>query len=220
MNLYLQEVILLAQDGVKEAKDELVQMMIDNKCMRRVNRYLYRNRLLKRDDVEQEFWLGVVQAMATVRPEIGDPLQFLTWRGIMQIRNAMRTAIARGVSYQCRNCGYEGRYMKRTMDMECGRCGSVNLDSWEKHVDISKSRTSAPKSHMNEEMDIGDFKTMLTGRESEVLELMLDGFNKIETKYQQNYQRDIGEKLGITPQCVTQYLNRIKWKWGVFSKYL
>lgn len=47
----------------------------------------------------------------------------------------------------------------------------------------------------------------LTGRQKEVATLILSPLGQSE-----NYMKAIGEKLGITPQCVNQYLKKIKEK--------
>ena len=213
----LKRLIEQAQNGDQEAKSSLIEAMLRDKCMRRLNRYLYRNRLLSPDDTKGEFWLGVVQAMATVKYDIGDPLQYLAQRGIWQVREALRNAISRGVRYECNTCGHKGRYRRRTNEIRCGRCNGTDLESRQIEIVLQDKVSVDARTAMAQRMDIADFKTILTPREAEVLEAILTNFDRDNSK---NYLKDVAGHMNVSPQCVVQYLKRIRWKWSIFKRYL
>lgn len=210
----LKTVIEQAQAGDEKAKEELVKAMVANNCMRQLSRYLYRNRLLSADDVKSEFWLGVVQAMPVVRHDIGNPLQFLTWKGLCQVKNALRHTISTGVCYQCLDCGRIGRYRRDTDEIHCGRCDSINLQTQQIEVVIEDRVGECKKHKLQEELDITNFKQFLSERELDLVGLMLDGTDRDNA---QNYIEDLSILLGISMRQVEVYIRTIRLKWRMWD---
>lgn len=214
----VKRIIEQAQEGSPNALDALIKVMLDNKNIQAINRYLYINRLLSPSDARQEFWLGVIKAIPLVKTTIGDPLQFLTYSGVNQVKTALRNVIGKRVFYVCRECGYQGRLRKgEDNQYRCSKCQSTDIDTWERErassdmlgqtIDIAVS----VRVRVREDIDMAEFitelKQSLTNREAEVLDMILQGNDRDSST---NYLEDIGIKLDITPQCVNQYLRKIR----------
>lgn len=73
------------------------------------------------EDIEGEFWLGVLASLPKVQAGIGDPVSHLIQRGIWQVKSAMREELNRKVVQECTACGKSnGTY---AYDRRCQRCG-------------------------------------------------------------------------------------------------
>jgi len=204
----LETLVKEAQAGDEGARDHLVRKLKDNDAMKSLNRYLYKNRLLDPDDVRGEFWLGVAKALDTVRCDIGDPFQFLAWKGLNQVRDALRKAIRHGAQYACRECGHTGGVHRMGREMMCKACGSSKLDTMERKAsDLVDLSLPARTIKTSMKIDLEEFRVKLSVQEERVYSLIEQGYDKEGSV---NYLKDIGSILGISAQCVNIYLKKIR----------
>ena len=213
----LSKMVYLAQRGESRYKDRLIRHMTDNGYMKQLNRYLHLNRLLSPDDVKQEFWLGVIKALPIAKPTVGNPIQFLTWKGLNRIRYVLKKRIGTGVFYQCNDCQYDGALRRSTDTMRCGRCASTNIETSEREVTgielVLESRSG--RRDNKEQMMIEEFTTRLSPQEMKVFTLIMEGTDRDEPNT--NYQKNIAGILGVTQQCVNIYLKKIRAKWNEYQ---
>ncbi len=232
--LQVNEIITKAQSGDPQAKNQLIQLMTKNNCLKAVGRYLNANRLLEPDDVRSEFWIGVVLAIPKVKTTIGDPLFYLSWSGVNRVKSQLRKVIGKGVLVICKECGTRGRLHRKNKEYVCGKCGASHEElltfqketnmtilnkNNEKESDINPGLipTTRPKQlDIEFDMDLKVLKEKFTPQELKVFELIESGINR---EYEQNYLRTIALTLQISPQCVSQYLKKIKIKMEIELHY-
>lgn len=221
------EIIIKAQSGDPQAKNQLVQIMKDNNCMKAVGRYLRLNRLLEPDDVRSEFWVGVVLALPKVKTTIGDPLFYLSWSGVNRVKSQLRKAIGKGVTAVCKECGHKGRLHRVNRKYQCVCCGAQyeEIDTFQKEINMTIANKGKdeneevnpalllivrPKQRDIEfDIDVVELKKQLTPQELRVFELIEGGMDR---EHEQNYLRSIALTLEVSPQCVNQYLKKIRLK--------
>lgn len=209
------QLINQAQTGNGKAKDELIRLMLNDGYMRQINKYLYVTRLLSPHDIQSEFWLGVIKAIPRVRHDIGNPLQFLTFKGICRIKSLIRTRLSKAMFYSCRACGHEGKI--RGSKYKCKACGSESIEFSCQEIPCAPEnlRHGEKLSHHRERIDIQEkvekLKQKLSPQELKVFKLIVEkGYTSANSV---NYLEDIGTILDITPQCVAIYLRRIRSKY-------
>ena len=227
-------IVKLAQSGNENAKNELVKLLRDNRYMMTLSRYLHLNRLLEPEDVESEFWVGVIIALPICNPDIGDPLHFLKYRGICHVKKTLRSRIRKGVVMSCKECGNisstyktsiiitEGGETRKIWSYRCTVCHSPNVETWQRLTGIEMAKAPIDKraERQREQMDIHLSITPqtlhLTTQEVKVYELILGGIDRDSST---NFLVEISNELNISPQCASQYLKKIRSKLGAFLQY-
>lgn len=212
----LRSVIDRAKEDDQEAKGILVKTLIKEGYTQQLNRYLHRNRLLDPEDIQSEFWIGVIQSIPKVSNDIGNPLQFLTFKGLCNVKSVMRIVIKRKVFYTCYSCGSIGNIQHH--DRKCPKCQSENIHTLQYEINQTETISEPVTLEMIEEILIKDriaqFKRMLTEREVQIVELIIDeGYTPQACT---NYLREIGDIIMISPQRVSQYIGRIRSKYKEF----
>ena len=223
------DIIEKAKRGDGAAKNQLVKLIQDNGYVHSISRYLYTNRLLEPDDVQSEFWMGVILALPKVNTAIGDPLYYLTWRGVNRVKSQLRKKIGKGVQAQCNECGWVGRLYRKDNSYECRKCGSKELTTRQKEINLTSLTSqsmkdneedksfidlhihlSPPQLEIDTKIDMEYLKSKLSSRELHVFILITE--ENINRDHEQNYLLTIANKLGISPQCVCAYLKKIQSK--------
>jgi DNA-directed RNA polymerase subunit RPC12/RpoP len=222
-----------AKQGDTHAKDAIVRLIQDNGYIKIISRYLYANRLIEPDEVRGEFWLGVVLALPTAKPDIGDPLHYLAWQGLNRIKNRMRSKILKGTFYQCIDCDHEGRLHKirnketKQMEFRCNKCGSIKLRTWQREVnetvilkrdsDTESNQTTILETFLpippnqreiDVKIDMEIIKNRLTKQERRVFTMIVD--EQIDRDHEENYLQTIANRMGVTSQCINAYLKKIR----------
>lgn len=220
-NAEIRQLILDAQNNVGNSRNTLVKLMQDNGAMRIISRYLYLNKLLEPDDAKSEFWMGVILAIPEVKLDIGDPLQYLIWKGENRVKTVLRKLISENITAICRECHLRFRLYRVGGDYKCRRCGSTSLET---HSNVVPMTTMT--SHMDEpneenmgmekdiclrfRIDMDGFKILLTNQERRVYEAIVqENINRFEVA---NYIVEISQKMDVSPQCVSIYIKRIREK--------
>jgi len=218
----LNTIIEKAKDGDLGACDELVNTMIQNKCTKVINRYLNKNRLVDSEDLVAEFWIGVLGALPNVDMGIGNPLRYLEFMGRNRVKDMMRSNIRKRVQVRCNRCRrvsslyrVEGEYVCRyckadssylvTTQYETNMTTIFGCDYNEAYVEALCPR----RTRINlVEIDIELIKVLLSPQELRVLELIQEGISS------GNYLAAIADTMSISPQCVSQYVKKIRKKIG------
>ena len=215
-----------AKQGDAFAKNQIVRLMQENHYIKIISKYLYINRLLESEEVQGEFWLGVVLAMPKVKPDIGDPLFYLAWSGLNRVKKQLRLKIGKGVHVTCLDCDWSGRLYRKNKEYVCRNCGSINLETHQYEINLSTIEREETKDKQpitdvllstrptQRDLDFKDeieqFKTKLTPQELRVFILITE--KEIDRDHEQNYLQTIANILEISAQCVNHYLGRIRAK--------
>lgn len=204
-------VLTAAQHGDEYAKNRLVELMIENRCMARLSKYLYRNRLMEPDDVRGEFWLGVTLALPKAKPTLGDPLQFLTQSGLWRVVSVMRQALNVGIVFACRDCGETGSLSRRVRGFGCSKCASKEIDTHQRLISDEQVTVHVTVRYTNRtwNLELQEFRKMLTPAEARVFDLLAAGYDRWGCD---NYLAEIGQVLGVSAVCVAIHLKKIRFK--------
>lgn len=85
-----------------------------------------KNRALSGDDLNQEFWLGVMLSLRTVKPDIGDPINHVIDIAYKHRSAYTRKVMRKGIVQVCDNCGKSDalRMKDSIAGYQCSRCKS------------------------------------------------------------------------------------------------
>ena len=220
----IKKIITQAQNGDPLAKNQLIKLMMDNGCMRIINRYLYLNRLLEPSEAKGEFWLGVVLAIPKVNITIGDPLQYLIWKGENHIKSELRRLISQNVHAICKDCGLKFKLYRIGKEYRCPHCGTDDIETFSNEINITTLTANQTEPKMPDVeierndytiLDITDFEKHLSKQELRIYKLIIqEGMNRDTCK---NYIVEISTIMQISPQCTSIYIKRMREK---LKKYM
>lgn len=75
------------------------------------------------EDLEAELNVGIVEALRSVKMNVGDPMEFLLSRGHRHVQSVVSAALNHGILEECLVCGKERPYRRNP----CYTCGSKNF---------------------------------------------------------------------------------------------
>ena len=125
------ELLRLAQEGNEKAEELLIIEIRDKFMIRRIGRYLHKNRLVDDEDLKQEFLIGVAHAIPKARIDMGDPIEYLIHQGVYGVRSYLRKHIIQNTSQICNTCGYITRLNMIDGQYVCKKCGSTDITTQE-----------------------------------------------------------------------------------------
>lgn len=119
-------------------------------------RYRERNVLVGMDDIESVFLEGCWKAINKAKLDIGNPLNFICWKGELAILHLFRKNLRDGVKVNCSTCGTssltyatkgaqintKARPGKRGIKSQicCRKCGATDVETFMTTVDQSQQR--------------------------------------------------------------------------------
>ena len=106
--------------------NELIRW-ISNEYMRRIYRYLGKNRAVENEDLKQEFMIGIGLSIQKARLDIGDPIEYIVKQGVWRVRGSLRQNMISKTIQQCNECGNISRLNRIGTDYICKKCGSTNI---------------------------------------------------------------------------------------------
>lgn len=108
--------------GKDQSRTDLYQLLSNSPQIRAVIRRLsYNTACIDKDDIDAEFWAGVVRGMDTVNPKIGDPIAHLIQHGVWQVKSIVRTEITKRIYQFCSVCCDMNK--KYSYSRICDKCG-------------------------------------------------------------------------------------------------
>jgi len=227
------QVIEKAKAGDHQAKNCLVHLLQDDKYMGQIKRYLHMNRLLEPEEVVSEFWVGVILAIPKViSSNKGDPLHYLAWSGLNQVKRTLRRNIGKGVEIICIKCGHKGNLYRHNKEYNCSKCGSTEYETHQREINLSILKNPNDEEEDSEfvdrlksikpgqllidvQIDYEFYLTQLAPKEREVLSLLIG--QEMDKEHEKNYLQTIADIMQISNQCVVQYLKRIRSKLDKFK---
>jgi len=207
-----------AQSGNKFAQEDLIVLIRDKYMMRRVSRYINKNRQVDNEDIKQEFLIGVGSAIQTAKMDIGDPIEHIIAKGIYSVRSYFRSMIVKGTIQVCDDCGNKSRVNRIAPGVyQCKKCGSLHVtvseinDHNETLFDTMKEESF--EEDLIAELRVSDFKSTLTpGTNVHTLyELLIEKCIDRDNPLVKNYISEIAKEMGGTSnQNVVQCLKKLK----------
>lgn len=221
----LEIVLRQAKAGDKIAEQNLL-IYIRNNYMRRIGRYLNKNRLVDNDDIKQEFMIGVAFAISKCELDIGNPIEYLVSQGVYRVRSFMRGNIIKNTVQVCRECGTVTRLNMVNGQYVCKKCGSINIDTTEihDHDDIAMENAVDTQEPIDEMITsaimIEEFEATLPDGSNvkNLYELLKSGINS-DNPMIKNYTKTIARIWGgCSEQNVVQTLHKLRKRMQDFAR--
>lgn len=210
--------IIKAQSGDKCAENDVIVMIRDKFMMRRVSKFLGKNRQVDNEDIKQEFLIGVALSIQKVSLDIGDPVEYLIGQGIFRVRSYMRKHIIQGTIQVCSDCGGKHRLNKVGNGYQCLKCGSMRVETFEinDYDEIALQSMADSSDFVNElisELAVKEFKdTLVPGTNTYALFELLEG--GIDRDSSDNYIKEISKIWGSSQQNVVQNMRKLQTRYN------
>lgn len=190
-----------------------------------VRQYGKRNVLVTEADIESEFLIGCWTAVPKAKMTIGNPMNFIVWKGRMQVLSLFRTRIQSGVKFTCLECGTQGRLKNLRGAPACTSCHSRDL--WTTMVEVANETTDGSGNDRWEQVPTGrnsttehawqlatfgiqveELRARLTGRVRDLFDiLIIEGVNRESSG---NYLREIADRWGCSTTAVAAHLRKLR----------
>lgn len=211
------------------AVNKYLQMIRDNHMPKRIRHYLKRNVLVEEVEIESEFLLGCYEAMPGAKLDIGNPLEYILWKGGLKVAHLFKREVRKGVTVHCKTCGRTTMgYVNKTV--VCGKCGSNEIttqmilvgDSQLTETEIENGSTAYDRATGSDpfaEMDavfglatgdimIAEIQAKLTGRVLELFNILV--IEQINRSTSNNYLQEIADRWDVSTACVSVYLRKLR----------
>ncbi len=210
--------LLLAQSGDKSAENDVIVHIRDKYMMKRISKYINKNRQVDNDDIKQEFLIGVGLSIQKVSLGIGDPVEYLISNGIWRVRSYMRKHIVQNTLQVCDDCGAKSRLNKiENNKYQCKKCGSIHVGTYElyDHDEVKLENVIQEKDFVDDiiaELTIVEFKKTLNPGTNvyALFELLESGMDRDSCD---NYIKEISTLWGSSQQNVVQNLKKLQNKY-------
>jgi predicted nucleic-acid-binding Zn-ribbon protein len=218
-----------AQSGDIVAVNKYLAMIRDNHMPKRIKHYIKRNVLVEQVEIESEYMLGCYEAMSIAKLDVGNPLDFILWKGGLKVAHLFKKRVREGVTVHCKTCGITSMGYKNKTVL-CGKCGSNEIttqmimvgDSQLTDVEIQNGTTAYDRAQAQdpfgeldaifglatEEIMIAEIQKKLSGRVLELFNIMI--VEQVNRTTSDNYLQEIADRWGITTACVSIYLRKLR----------
>ena len=165
-----------------------------------VNSIRFRRSALPEEDLIAEFHRGIAQGLLVVKPDVGDPMEYLLDRGRWRVREVVRKTLRETTQQRCTDCN---NFRSFDYDKKCKKCGSIgNQETDLRFSEISDNVAAVVKD--NYEGIIVKLlleKRFLQGSmKRKVIDLILAGHDK----------SDIPDILHVSRQRISVLIRRIR----------
>lgn len=223
-----------SQAGDEIATERLLSIIKKEHMSRHTRRYVNRNVLVTQDEIESEFLVGCWKAIPKAKLDVGNPLNFICWKGELAILHLFRKNLRAGVKVNCSTCGTtnmtystaskgqintKARPGKRGIKSEicCSRCGATDVETF---------MTTVDQSQMKEEIENGTMQPWDRISPEQVTDEMETMFNQItyDMHVEEIRAKLNGRVLQLFDKLVVEQVNRdtsknyleeIAQEWGV-----
>lgn len=206
-----------AQNGNEDSLNELIIYIRDKIMKKRIGKYLYKNRQVEAEDIEQEFMIGVALNIQRADLNIGDPIEFLVQQGIYRVRSYMKKSIIKGTTQTCIKCGNVSRLNLVNGKYVCKKCGGEEINTQEvsQYDDGTLLNLIESKNDFEAElisnMLLDEFeKTLSKGTNVyDLFVLLRSGINRDNSEVK-NYIKEIAEMWNCSQNNVVQNMRKLK----------
>lgn len=124
---------------------------------------------LDKDDIEGEFWYGVLKALPKVK-NIGNPIAHLIQMGVWQVKSAIREELNRNIIQECLICGKHNT--KYSYDRRCKNCNESveNIYRNMPHDELSDARIYLDSIS---KIEIDSMRIFLNKNEAKIVDALL-----------------------------------------------
>lgn len=213
-------IVANAQDGCELAITELINIVRKYHMPRYVRRYFGRNVLIGDDEIESEFLLGVWMALPGAKLDVGNPINYMCYKGQRKVQTLMRNRIRRETRYQCLECGHTGTMGWKSKVPSCTKCASLDVHTWmvtnADMVGDDISMVSLATGVSAETawqlavygIQIEELRARLSGRARDLFDIIIfEGINRDSSK---NYLQEIANMWGTSTTAVAAALRRLR----------
>ncbi len=148
-----------------------------------------------RDDIDQTFYLGIVQALAVVHPYRGNPFAYMAYRGVSRVKSFV-TAISN-----------KPRLATVSLD------GGYHQDGEPQMLDAADRADALPHDIVIDQLDAEQrvvgitANATVTGRAEEILAMLLAG--EIDPT-DPGYNKELAKRLGVSQQRGSQLMGKLR----------
>lgn len=140
------------------------------------------------DDIERVFVLGIVEGMRDVSMYIGNPLNYLAWRGLVRVKSLVGAV---------RKKGHEFVHSVQTLEYEGPRMGQTD-DEFDVVIEQATAHQRATKILTNHQ---------LTGKAADMLTLIATG---AVDPLEPGANKQLASCLGVSPQRASQLMAKVR----------
>ncbi len=227
--------IAASQQNDELAINKLLDVIKREHMPSHIRRFVQRNVLITRDEIESEFLLGCWEAVKQAKLDVGNPIYFICWKGKLSVIHLFRKRLREGVRVNCSTCGVGSlQYVAKKKTAVCARCGATDVSTfmvvtdetqsnpefenadvetrlWDK-IDPSRVNeiNQAQFSNLTYEIQLDEIRRNLNGRVLQLFDiLVIEGVNR-ETS--DNYLDEIAKRWNVSTACVSVYLRKLRIK--------
>lgn len=213
-------VVARAQKGDELAVTEIINIVRTWHMPRYVNRYFGRNVLIGDDEIESEFLLGVWMALPKAKLDVGNPINYMCYKGQRKVQTLMRSRIRRETRYQCLECGHTGTMGWKSRVPVCTKCDSPDVHTWmvtnadmvgdDVSMISMATGTSAETAWQIAVygIQIEELRARLSGRALDLFDIII--FKGISRESSKNYLQEIADIWGTSTTAVAIALRRLR----------
>lgn len=153
-----------------------------------ISGYFTRDPAYDRSDIESTFILGVVEGMAVVSLSIGNPLNYLAWRGLVRVKSQVGAWRKKGQEFVASTEAME--YIPAAMGQED--------DEYEVVIEQTAAHQRAVRVLTNH---------TLQGKAADMLTLIVSGeIDPLES----GANKRLASRLGVSPQRASQLMAKVR----------
>lgn len=200
----MQQLIESAKRGDKVALVRLFQILqTDKRVIRTVRSLSYDKSVLDKEDAKAEFWRGVLQGVAVVRHDMGDPVLHLVQRGIWQVKSIVKHELNKNIVQYCERCRrINSQY---SFIRVCEKCTS-SVENISRAEDCDVDVPAMQYIDRIASVTNVEVKGILSPNQLHILELLIQAC----LDDSDHPQADIARALGISRERVRQQMEKIR----------
>jgi hypothetical protein len=177
------------------------QLRHDRRTKNAIRGLIKRCYLLDPDDIEAEFWVGVIKGLEAVDIKIGDPLLYLIKYGMWNVRSAMRKELNKNIIQRCNHCGHQdNQYIYSKLCIIC----NTNMHSEIRYSSIDG--LEIPIDEDKKEESLIHLKVQLTPQQIKALNALIRACNAGSTQP----LTDAANELGISRPMMTKHVRTFR----------
>lgn len=188
-----------------QARDGLYRLMsASHRLKSLVKRLSYNAACMDKDDVNAEFWKGVIVGMDHVKSDIGDPVAHLVQRGVWQVKSIIRSELAKKVTQQCQSCrSFNIKYNYKRI---CASCGG-NVENVYRSQPMEDEDVADYVKDVAS-MSVDDLKTSVNPKFGRLIESIYEGCTKCA--HNESPLSYAAKSLGVSKQRVSFLMRQMR----------
>lgn len=228
------QLIAASQQGDESATNKLLDIIRNTHMKQYIRRFIRRNVLIEEAEIESEFLLGCWKAIPKAKLDIGNPVNFICWKGQLKVLHLFRSKLREGVRVNCTTCGtsrltYKAKE-KRAICVKCGATdvqtfmvvmdesqmnpeidGNAVVQPWDRIAqDMMADEADTQFSNITYDITVAEIRAKLTGRVLQLFDLLV--IENVNRDTSVNYLEEIAQRWGVSTACVSVYLRKLRAK--------